>query len=205
MQQELWAVLSDLGNSKWLLPAACILVLCAGEDRWRIGLRWFSGLAVVCAVTLASKLAFMGWGVGSRAWDFTGFSGHAAVSSAIYPVALSLLAGGRWRWAGAAAGVALALAIGYSRLPLQAHSASEVVAGLALGLAGSAWYFMGALGRVRAKFMACAVAVALSVIASQQVLPGVGTHDLVMKLAQAMSGREVLYNRAWLHQQASRA
>lgn len=196
---DFWVVLSMLGNSKWLLPAACILVLCAGEDRWRIGLRWFSGLAVVCAITLASKLAFMGWGFGSRALDFTGFSGHAAVSSAIYPVALSLLAGQRWRWWGAGAGVLLALLIAYSRLPLHAHSVSEVVAGLALGLTGSLWYFARTLEAVRSKFVACAVAVALSVAASHMVAPGVGTHDLVMKLAQSMSGRDVLYNRAWLH------
>ena len=33
-------------------------------------------------VVCISKLAFMGWGIGIREIDFTGFSGHTALSTA---------------------------------------------------------------------------------------------------------------------------
>ncbi|MEJ2801463.1 phosphatase PAP2 family protein [Comamonadaceae bacterium PP-2] len=198
---DFWVLVSELGNSKWLLPAACLLVLASGPHRWQLGWRWLSGLAVASLVVLVSKLAFMGWGIGSRAWDFTGFSGHAAISAAIYPVALGLLVGFRWRIWGALAGVALALLISYSRLPLHAHSVSEVVLGSLVGLSASAWFYLGPPQVARPTLLAWVGAVALAWAASFTVLPGVGTHDLVMKMAQAASGREVLYTRKWLRQQ----
>ena len=35
---EFWVLVSELGNSKWLLPAACLLVLASGAKRWQLGL-----------------------------------------------------------------------------------------------------------------------------------------------------------------------
>ncbi|MFT4190800.1 MAG: phosphatase [Comamonas sp.] len=196
----LWTLLSALGNSKWLLPAAVLLVLFSGPQRWVLGARWLGAVACVSLLVLASKLAFMGWGVGSHRLDFTGFSGHATLSAAIYPVALGLLAGPRWRGLGIAAGVLLALAISYSRLPLHAHSVSEVVSGSILGLMASVWFYQGGLAPMRAPLLACGAAVVVAAAASQNVMPGVATHDIVMRLAQSMSGRDVLYDRAWLRQ-----
>jgi len=38
------------------------------------------------AIVSASKLAFMGWGIGIRELDFTGFSGHSALFAAFWPI-----------------------------------------------------------------------------------------------------------------------
>ena len=66
------------------------------------------------------KLAFMGWGIGIRELDFTGFSGHSALSASIWPVMMWLLTG-RFstavRKTAVLSGYALALLIGYSRRP----------------------------------------------------------------------------------------
>ena len=91
------------------------------------------------------KLAFMGWGIGIRELDFTGFSGHSALSASIWPVMMWLLTG-RFstavRKTAVLSGYALALLIGYSRTAIHVHSVSEVISGLALGAASS--YFMAA-------------------------------------------------------------
>jgi membrane-associated phospholipid phosphatase len=193
-----WQALSSLGNSKLLLPAAGMLVLTAGPQRWRIAQRWLPALGLVCALTLVSKLAFLGWGQGIAVLDFTGISGHAAVSSAIYPVALSLLLAARWKWPGFLMGLSLALSIAYSRLPLHAHSLSEVVAGSMLGAGASLWVCAGWDAQLRNRLLGCGAALLMAVICVQHVMPGVSTHDQVLKLAQLLSGRSTLYDRDWL-------
>jgi membrane-associated phospholipid phosphatase len=68
-------------------------------------------------------------------------SGHAAGASAIYGVALYLLARSvapRWRAFCGIAYVALVAVIGFSRLYLEVHYLSDVLAGLSLG---TAWAF----------------------------------------------------------------
>ena len=65
-------------------------------------------------------------------------SGHAAGSSAIFGVALYLLARNaapRWRILCAIGYVALVVLIGFSRLYLEAHYLSDVLAGISLGTA----------------------------------------------------------------------
>ncbi|MGE6331755.1 hypothetical protein [Stenotrophomonas sp. NPDC077659] len=88
---DAWKLLSSLGDSRWLLPMIAILLssLPRSAFKWRA----LMAIALTAALTLASKLAYMGWEVGIASIDFTGFSGHAAMSSAIYPVAGTLLAG----------------------------------------------------------------------------------------------------------------
>lgn len=199
-----WALLSDLGNSKWLLPAAVLLILVSRPREWQFRLGWAVSLSGVALVTLASKLAFMGWGIGSRALDFTGFSGHAAMAAAIYPVAFHLLAAGRCSEkttrAWTAAGVALAGLIAYSRLPLNAHSVSEVVLGFLLGSAASAWTLLRTRWTQALQLRQLALALGVAAL-TPFALPNVSTHQAVIKLAQVLSGRQVLHDRAWLHRQ----
>ncbi len=47
------------------------------------------------ALIVASKLAFMGWGLGSARFNFTGFSGHTAISTSVWSVALWMVAARR--------------------------------------------------------------------------------------------------------------
>jgi undecaprenyl-diphosphatase len=64
-------------------------------------------------------------------------SGHAAGSAAVYGI-LALLAARRFRWGAACAGGAFCVAVAASRVVLGVHYPSDVIAGLALGMATAA-------------------------------------------------------------------
>lgn len=191
---DVWKLLSSLGDSRWLLPMIAILLISLP----RLAFKWraLAAIAITAAMTLASKLAYMGWGLGIAGIDFTGFSGHAAMSSTIYPVAGTLLAGTPRpaRIAGFAAGAILALLIGWSRIPLHAHSLSEVVAGLVLGIAAAAW-------TVRAKELPerpshwILTAALVAGLALPIAAPHLRTHEVVVELAKWLSGRSEVMQR----------
>jgi membrane-associated phospholipid phosphatase len=102
---------------------------------------FLSGVALV----IVTKALFIGWGVGDRTLDFTGISGHAMLSAAIFPTAVYLVLHRRSlraRWAGAVAAALIALAVATSRVLLNAHSISEVVSGVGLGFLISAVFLL---------------------------------------------------------------
>lgn len=137
-----WYFLTFFGDSMLLLPSGIIVfaILIFAYPGWKQTAQWALLFGGVGAIVCASKLAFMGWGIGIRELDFTGFSGHSALSASIWPVMMWLLTG---RFSAAVhktavlSGYALALLIGYSRLAIHVHSVSEVVSGLALGFCAS--------------------------------------------------------------------
>lgn len=191
---DVWRTLSALGDSRWLLPMALVLLITLPRADARLKWRWLLAIAVTAGVTLASKLAFMGWGIGIKSVHFTGFSGHAAISSVIYPVVGALLArtGKLPRGIGLVIGVLLASAIAWSRIPLHAHSLSEVVAGLLLGLGCSTWAMHTAGPSSRPNAVAAAAAV-LAGMVLPLALPDVHTHRLVIALAKLISGRAEIF------------
>jgi membrane-associated phospholipid phosphatase len=73
-------------------------------------------------------------------------SGHGAGSAAVYALVLYLLARHarpRWQMFAAAGYVVLVASIGFSRLYLEVHYLSDVLAGVSLGAAwASAWLFV---------------------------------------------------------------
>ena len=92
---------------------------------------------------LRLQTGLMGWGLGIRELDYTGFSGHSALSAAFWPIFLWLLSARisvGLRKVAVITGYVLAAVVGYSRLVIHAHSDSEVIAGLLLGAAGSALF-----------------------------------------------------------------
>jgi len=189
-----------LGDSRLLLPMAAVLLF-AG---WRVGtvwhVRWAMALMVVGLVVLASKLAFLGWGIGVASLDFTGFSGHAAMSAVVWPMAAFIAAtthrAGKWA---AMLGFALAAAVGYSRIPLNAHSWSEVVSGGLLGAAASAWA-LDATSTSARRLNAGWAALALAIGCCMPVLfPQVRTHHIVVQMATALSGAAKAFDRSALH------
>ncbi|HEL4834301.1 TPA: phosphatase PAP2 family protein, partial [Stenotrophomonas maltophilia] len=141
--------------------------------------------------------AFMGWGIGIKSLYFTGFSGHAAMSSAVYPLVGVLLAGPerRARVTGLMSGVLLAVAIAWSRIPLHAHSLSEVIAGLGLGLGCSAWALRGKAPSRRPSAVTTTAAV-LAGMFLPLTLPDIQTHQLVIALAKLISGRTELFQHS---------
>lgn len=191
---DVWKLLSSLGDSRWLLAMIAILLISLPHSafKWRA----LTAIAFTAALTLASKLAYMGWGLGMASIDFTGFSGHAAMSGAIYPVAGALLAETTRpaRTAGFAAGAILALLIGSSRIPLHAHSLSEVVAGLTLGLSAAAWSLRSSPlpARPHAWILAAALVAGLVL---PTAAPQMQTHQLIVELAKWLSGRTEVMQR----------
>lgn len=191
---DVWRILSALGDSRWLLPMALVLLITLPRADARLKWRWLLAITVAGGVTLASKLAFMGWGIGIKSVHFTGFSGHAAMSSVIYPAVGVLLAGPgrRARTFGLVIGVLLAAAIAWSRIPLHAHSLSEVIAGLMLGLGVSGWALRAALPSGRPTALVVAVAM-LAGMVLPLTLPDLHTHQLVIALAKLISGRAEIF------------
>ena len=144
MDAFLWRALSLLGDSRLLLPAAATLLLIghlSGRTPYR---RWVWALTTVGAAVLASKLAFLGMGIGLSSPKFTGFSGHAAFSAVVWPVLLASTTRGRRRMAASAiSGLVLAGLIAASRPPLHTHSWTEVISAWLLGALAVAWALRG--------------------------------------------------------------
>jgi membrane-associated phospholipid phosphatase len=136
---QLLYLLTWFGDSGFLLPAALWIAVWLGLRRPTrpSALLWVLLFGFGSSLILASKIAFLGWGIGSAALDFTGISGHTAISASVWPVAC-WLAASRWehpvRVSAAVLGWLFAAFVGLTRLALDAHSVSEVVVGFALGL-----------------------------------------------------------------------
>ncbi|EMW5167270.1 phosphatase PAP2 family protein [Raoultella sp. XY-1] len=142
-----WQWVSFFGDSTVLLPsaAAVFMVLFLRRPSRQIAWQWGLLFGITGAIVSASKLAFMGWGIGIRELDFTGFSGHTALSTAFWPIFLWLLCARgsiALRRTAMVMGYLLAGLVGYSRLAIHAHSPSEVIAGLLLGACGSALFLL---------------------------------------------------------------
>ena len=204
-----WQLFTRLGEAQILLPALLLLgVALLRQPAGRpLALCWAGALAAAALLTLASKLAFIGWGIGWPALDFTGISGHAMLAAATYPLLLGTLAPRRWRWSALACGVLLAAALGVSRVVVHAHSVSESVAGVLVGGAASAgawvcaWAWACAWAPPRASLPAprlplwAPLLAALWFMSLPAVAPPSNTHAMVTRLALALSGHERPYVR----------
>ncbi len=134
-----WKTLTYFGDSMLLLPTAMILALIMP---WKCSNRytvwyWLFTFGMAGLVVSLSKIAFLGFGLGSARLNFTGFSGHSAMSATLWPVMLWLLSARlcerRRRLAAMTTGYLIPLMVGISRLALGYHSMSEVITGLILG------------------------------------------------------------------------
>lgn len=200
-----WHEFTWLGDSGLLLPAAALIALWLAVARrtWPGALLWCAVFGVGSALVLASKLAFMGWGVGSARLDFTGISGHTMLAASVWPVALWLLAS-RWghgaRVALACAGWLLALGIGLSRLAVEAHSLSEVLAGYALGMLVSGLFLAVQHRRPHPRLRWSLVLLSL-VLPMVVQRPGASapTQQLIERVALRLSGAERVFTREDLH------
>jgi len=207
-----WMAVTRFGEAQILLPAflAALLWLVAvrGPEaglahpgRAAAG-RWAAGVAVATTVTTASKLAFIGWGYGVAALDFTGFSGHAMFSASLLPMLAALVLGRT----GALAGSLLAALVMVSRVHVGAHSWSEALSGAALGAAVAAYTVRPWL---RAEGVRPPLWLPLALLAWLTVLPlhapPARTHEGVQRLALWLSGHPHPYTRHQMHHDARRA
>lgn len=201
-----WNLLSELGNSTWLLPSVTLMALTGSIGHWLpwpAVLRWLGSIAVTAVFVLISKIAFMGWGIGSTALDFTGFSGHAAMSAAIYPVLLAWISPGPRghpvpHLSGMLAGVMLTLLISASRISLHAHSISEVVSGFALGLGAAMFALYFPVSPIRRGSAAVLLIIGLATGLTVRMAPMPSSHQIVGELARRLSGNEHIHQRSHL-------
>lgn len=199
---DFWLWISRLGESEILLPVALavtLILLITGRSAWS----WTVPFAVAVFMTLASKVAFIGWGVGIKSLDFTGLSGHAVLSAAIYPllgyVIFSKDKPPDFRLGGAALGFILAAMIAVSRVIVHAHSPAESLAGFALGALVSllGMSLMRDTARSVSPVYATVVAVWLAWLPLHA--PPSGSHQFVTRLALLLSQHARPFERADLY------
>ena len=197
---HLWFSITRLGGAGLTLPLAIAIALwLAIGYSGRLALGWLVIVGAAAGLVTLTKLAFLGWGVGIREWDFTGVSGHAMLSTAVYPVALFLTllpARPRFRIAGVVLGLAAGLAVGLSRVVLSAHSPSEAVAGCIVGALAAIVFIRLAWDAKPSKLSAVPVAVSLLMLAAAMHDVRVPTQYWITHIALHLSGRDRPFIRA---------
>lgn len=195
-----WHLITRLGEVQYLLPAALgvCLVLIRSDATRLLAVRWLQTLLIAALITLASKIAFIGWGIGSARFNFTGVSGHAMFAASIVPLLVATLASRfpqGWQKLAVFLSFALVLLVGVSRVAVGAHSASEVIAGLLLGSVASAMAIAHkGLPRGSWNQYVPMVVLAWLVLAPFQA-PQLPTHSLVTWSALQLSGHAKPYTR----------
>lgn len=194
-----WPWLTRMGEAQILLPLALAAAgwLAWHEHQRAVAWRWMATLSVAVALTTASKLAFMGWGIGLAAWDFTGFSGHAMFAAATLPLlGWTVLSGRR---GGLLPGMLLATLVAWSRVEVHAHSLSEAVLGWMLGMAATLLALRGAQLLPRHMPLWVPGGVLALLMLTPLAAPRSMTHDWVTRLSLHLSGRSHPYTREDLH------
>ena len=141
-----WAAFTKLADSNFTMPLAALLAVWLASARaWKPFFQWSFLFGTGIVLVVATKIAYIGWGAGIAAIDFTGISGHAMRATAIAPALMAILLQKQTRQLqqlGLLAGLIFGIAIGISRLAIHVHSVSEVVSGCLLGAIvslGFAW------------------------------------------------------------------
>jgi membrane-associated phospholipid phosphatase len=195
-----WHLVTRLGEAQLVLPLALWVAASLARDpqarprAWR----WIALVAVAALITAASKVAFIGWGIGSAALNFTGISGHAMFAAAVYPPAMVAIAAGasaRTRGAAVVAGCVLALLVGVSRVVLQTHSVSEIVAGWLVGGLVSLRVIGGGIAVPAALNAAVLAGAAFWVIVMPATARSFDSHSLITRLALHLSGHQQPFTR----------
>jgi len=196
-----WQAFTSLGDSGFLLPVGLLMALWLflGKGSRTAALHWVLMFGACGLIVMLSKLAFMGWGIGSAKFNFTGFSGHTALSTSVWPVLLWMAVPHmtqRRRLIAAALGWCLAISIGISRLALEVHSNSEVIAGAALGTivsAGFLWCHSRLVSLPRGRqWPLIAMVLLIALLLQGRPAP---TQDALEVIAAKLANRERPYTR----------
>jgi membrane-associated phospholipid phosphatase len=197
---QLWYSITSLGGAGLTLPLAfAIAIWLAIGYSWRLSACWLALLGSAIGIVTVTKLAFLGWGVGIRELDFTGVSGHAMLSTSVYPVALFLMflpARPALRLLGVLAGLAAGLAVGLSRVVLSAHSPSEAVTGWLVGALAALAFVRIAWNAQPGRLSVWPVAVSMMVLAIAMHGVHVPTQRWVTNIALKVSGHDRPFIRA---------
>lgn len=195
-----WYLVTDAGDSAVLLPlaAALALWLVYGARAPRDAGRFLMAVALCALPIVVSKLLFMGWDIGIKVLDFTGISGHTALSSLIYPaVALCLPERKAWRAASLSIASVLVVEIAASRVATHAHSVAEVTVALAWGGLLATWFWskgdlqMRQLGEGRRLILGGLVVALFSLCHGHRV----PTQQYLVAVAKALTHRADVFHR----------
>ncbi|MBN6030044.1 phosphatase PAP2 family protein [Pantoea ananatis] len=198
----LWKTLTYFGDSMLLIPTAVIiaLILPWKSDNRRALWYWLLAFGLAGLVVSVSKILFLGFGIGSARFNFTGFSGHSAMSATLWPVMLWLISGrcsSLWRGFAIGVGYVIPLTVGVSRLVIHAHSVSEVITGLLLGFTLSTAFLVSQRETALKGFSLPQIAAALLV---PVLLLGHGriatTQQFLAQFSARLAGMEKPYTRA---------
>jgi membrane-associated phospholipid phosphatase len=197
---HLWYAITSLGGAGMTLPLAfAIAIWLAVGYSWRMAAGWLLLLGAAIGVVTVTKLAFLGWGVGVKELDFTGVSGHAMLSTSVYPVVMFLLllpARPAIRLVGVALGLAAGIAVGLSRVVLSAHSPSEAITGCLVGALAALLFVRMAWDAEPGRLSVLPVTVSMLVLAVLMHGVHVPTQRWVTDIALKVSGRDRPYIRA---------
>lgn len=194
-----WTSLSNLGDiASAMLLAAGIAGFFFMRRAWQLALCWMGIFGGGLMLVVASKVAFIGWGVGHQAFDFTGFSGHAMRAMAILPV-LAYLAAGKSpvpvRIIAIFTCSLVGVLVGLSRYLLHVHSYSEVIAGGILGAILSSWFiFILRKSADMAFYPPLLILVFLPLLIPSYLGP-TPTQGWIVKLSLYLSGHEQVFVR----------
>jgi membrane-associated phospholipid phosphatase len=195
----LWRVITHFGSAGLILPILTIVVI----GLWQSGQRtaagvWLIWLGLSILATVASKVLFLGWGIGVAELNFTGVSGHTVLATSVLPVFFSwvmALTPQRFNLVGALFGLGLSVGVGLSRVVLGTHSPSEVVAGWVIGLMVSAVTLYSLDGRHRRPWFASLSPLILLLALSTTTSNYLPTHDWELRLALLLSGQNQPHHR----------
>jgi membrane-associated phospholipid phosphatase len=138
VQGMFWRFITDLGDTTVMAPTAIAIAIWLF---WRRGSResliWLFSIGAGGVLAVLTKIAFLGWGIGVPALDFTAISGHSMMATAVLTVCGYFFGAAFSRThaiVGFAIGFGLGLLVAFSRVQIGAHSSSEAIAGAAVGL-----------------------------------------------------------------------
>lgn len=195
-----WSAISLVGSMAVMAPAGIAVAGWLIAGNWlRLALHWCLLFGGGMLLVVASKVAFLGWGIGVASVGFAGFSGHAMRGAAVLPVVLYVLlknASAPARRAGVFAGCVGAVLIAVSRVVVRAHTVSEAVTGCLLGLL-VAWLF---IGRARASRELVVnrplVALSLCLLLLTPKIEPLPTEQWMVTLSLLLSGHERAFTRS---------
>jgi len=197
---HLWFWITNFGGAGLALPLAFAIALWlfAGYSP-RMAASWLLLLGGAVALVTLTKIAFLGWGLGVRQYDFTGVSGHAMLSTAVYPVAFFLMLQGArspLRALGVVVGLAVGVTVAWSRIVLDAHSPSEAVTGCLVGALTALAFVRYWWNEPASHLSAATLVVSLAVLTFALHGVRVPTHRWVTDIALTVSGHDRPYFRA---------
>jgi membrane-associated phospholipid phosphatase len=207
LRADFWHTLTRLGEAQILLPAfgAFSAWTATRLKGVRSAVAALLAVGTAASLTLATKVAFLGFGLGWPALDFTGISGHSMFAAAVLPLLLARCVGAGTRPLAVAAGGALAVLIGISRLAVHAHSMSEVLSGLAVGGTAAAvalrWQSREPASSRVPRLLLAGLLAWMSI--TPAAAPPSPTHGWVVRLSLAVSGRDASYTREQMHRDAA--